>query len=163
MVTQRDYINIYSSTVDRVHQAVFISDAPTPFAICPFQSLGFTDTRKRMHLNVFKQIPDTFQNACIACSLPIFKVGIGLRKKYYFHISSNVTTRPRPFLMSSSPCCKISTIAGEDMIYSVSSIVCFLADNFLRYLTAFFISPSSSAMILSSRNNSAFNSIAVII
>ena len=70
----------------------------------------------------------------------------------WHYISSSVTTRPRPFLMSSSPWRRISTIFGEDIIYSVSSIVCFWAVIFLRALMAFFIMPSSSEMMLSSRN-----------
>jgi len=79
-----------------------------------------------------------------------------------FHKSSSLMTRPRPSSISFWPWRIISTIAGEDMIYSVSSIACFCAVSFLRYLTAFFISPSSSAMILSSWNNSAFSCNAVI-
>ena len=163
MVTQRDYINIDPSTADRINQAVFICDAATPLAICPFQCFRFTDAREWMQLNVFKQVPNTLQNTLVTDTFPILKVDIGLWKKDYFHISSNVTTRPRPFLMSSSPWRRISTIAGDDMIYSVSSIACFLAESFLRYFKAFCIRLSSSAMILSSRKSSAFICSAVII
>ena len=49
-------------------------------------------------------------------------ININLRGKYYFHKSSNSTTLPFPCWRSSCPCFMISTIAGEDMRYSVSSI-----------------------------------------
>ena len=93
----------------------------------------------------------------------VLGIGIELRRKSYLHRSSIFTTLPRPFLMSSSPWRRISAMVGEDMRYSVSSIACFLAESFLRYFTAFCIRLSSSAMMLSSRNNSALSCSAVII
>ena len=65
-------------------------------------------------------------------AFPIIQVFFGLGKQYYFHISSSVTTFPLPFLISSSPLRKISTISGDDIIYSVSSMVLCLAVILLR-------------------------------
>ena len=162
MIAQREYINVHFSVTNGINQAVFVVNTATPLAVCSFQSFRFTQPRKRMLKNIFKQCSDTFKYARISLLFPITQVVFGLWKQYYFHISSNVTTRPRPFLISSSPWRRTSTISGEDMIYSVSSIVCFWAVILLRALMAFFIMPSSSEMMLNSRNNSAFNCSAVI-
>ena len=74
----------------------------------------------------------------------ILQVFCCLGKKRYFLISSNVTTLKLPFFMSSSPLRKISTIAGEDIIYSVSSIARFFADSFLRAFKTDNVRPVSS-------------------
>jgi len=163
MITKRKDINIDHSITDGIYQPMFVSNAtaPDPLQIT-FQRLWFTNTRKWVLKNVFKQLRYAFHNSLIACRLPICQILFGFRHQLYFHKSSSLMTRPRPSSISFWPWRKISTIAGEDMIYSVSSIACFCAVNFLRYLTAFFISPSSSAMMLSSRNNSAFSCNVVI-
>ena len=157
MIAQREYINVHFSATNGINQAMFVVNTATPFAVCPFQRFRFTQARKGMLKNVFKQCSDTFKYACFSLLFPIAQVVFSLWQQYYFHISSNVTIRPRPFLISSSPWRRTSTISGEDMIYSVSSIVCFWAVILLRALIAFFIMLSSAEIMLSSRKSSAFN------
>lgn len=157
MVTQRNNINIHLSTTNGINQTILIIYTTTPLAAGSFQCFWFAKTREWMQQNIFKQRSDAFKYACISLFFPLIQVVFSLWKQYYFHISSSFTTRPRPFLMSSSPWRRISTIFGDDMIYSVSSIARFWAVIFLRAFMAFFIMPSSSEMILNSRNNSAFN------
>ena len=163
MITQRKNIDINHPITNGIHQTVFVCDAAAPQTMLfSFQWFGFADTSKRMFKNICQQGRDTLHYAFIPCPLPILQIFFGSGKKLYFHISSNLITRPRPFLMSSCPCRIISAIAGEDIRYSVSSIACFFAVNFFRYFTAFCIRLSSSAIMLNSRNNSAFNCNAVI-
>ena len=162
MVTQRNNINIHHSAANGINQAMLIIYTTTPLAVGPLQRFWFTKARERMLQNVFKQSSNAFKYACVPFLFPIIQVIFRLWKQYYFHISSSVTTRPRPFFISSSPWRRISTIFGEDMIYSVSSIVFFWAVIFLRAFMAFFNMPSSSEMMLSSRNSSAFNCSVVI-
>ena len=163
MKTHRKDIYIYHAITDGIHQTVFIGNTTAPDTMqVAFQWLRFSNASERMLKNVFQQFCNALHDAFIASCLPIGQVFFSFRHEFYFHISSSLMTRPRPSSMSFSPWRMILTISGEDMIYSVSSIACFFADNFLRYLTAFFIKFSSSAMMLSSRNNSAFNCNAVI-
>ena len=162
METCRNDIDINPSTTNGVNQVMLIINAAAPFTLFTSKRFRFAYTLKRMLQNVSKQGSNAFQNTCVTSLFPVLQVFCCLGKKRYFHISSNVTTLKLPFFMSSSPLRKISTIAGEDIIYSVSSIARFFADSFLRAFKAFFIKPSSSAMILSSRNNSAFSCNAVI-
>ena len=163
MVTQRKNIYVNSTFADRINESVLVVNSTAPFTIGSLQKFRFANARKWMLLNIFKQGSDTFQNSCVRFAFPIIQVFFGLGKQNYFHISSSVTTLPLPSLISSSPLRRISTISGDDIIYSVSSMVLRLAVILLRAFKAFFISPSSSAMMLNSRNNSAFNSNAVMI
>ena len=164
MESQRKHIDINHAVANGINQAVLIGDAAAPKTMqLSLQWLGFSYACKGMLKDVSKQLCDALHNALIAYCFLIRQVLLCPGHKLYFHKSSSFITWPRPFLMSSSPWRRISTIAGEDMIYSVSSIACFLAESFLRYFTAFFIRLSSSAMILSSRKSSAFICSAVII
>lgn len=95
--------------------------------------------------------------------LGICQIVFGLWQELYFHISSNAITRPRPILMSSWPCHRISAMAGDDIRYSVSSTAFLEAVSFLRYFKVLDIKFSSSTMMLNSRSISAFNCTAVII
>lgn len=95
--------------------------------------------------------------------LGVCQIVFGLWQELYFHISSNAITRPRPILMSSWPCHRISAMAGDDIRYSVSSTAFLEAVSFLRYFKVLDIKFSSSTMMLNSRSISAFNCTAVII
>ena len=163
MIACRDDIYINFPAAYRVNQSVLVCDATTLFAFFTLQWFWLANTLKRMFQDICKQGSDAFQNAHFTFALPILQVFCSLGKKSYFHISSNDITLKLPFLMSSSPCRRISTILGDDMIYSVSSIAYFFVVSFLRYFTAFCIKLSSSAMMLNSRKSSAFNCSAVII
>lgn len=163
MEAQRKNIDIYHSVTDRIYQPMLVSNTAAPQAMLfTLQRFGLTNSREGMFEYVSKQLRYSLHDTYVTSCFPICQIFFGSGHKLYFHISSSFITRPRPFLISSCPCRIISAIAGEDMRYSVSSIAFFWAVSFLRYLTAFFIRPSSSAIILSSRNNSAFSSIAVI-
>ena len=162
MVSQRENIYVNSTFADRIDKSMFVVNSTAPFTIGSLQKFRLANTRKWMLQNVSKQGSNALQNTCVACLLPVLQVLCCLGKKCYFHTSSNDTTLKLPFLMSSSPWRRISTMAGDDIIYSVSSIACFLAVILLRAFKAFFISPSSSAMMLNSRSSSAFNCSAVI-
>lgn len=163
MKTQREYIDINHSAADRIHQTVLIGNAAAPKAMLfTLQRLWLADSCKRMFKNVCKQSRNSLHDSLVASTLPISQILVRFGKKLYFHKSSSLTVRPRPSSISFCPWRMTSAIAGEDIKYSVSSIACFLAVNFLRYFTAFFIRFSSSAMMLNSRNNSAFSSNAVI-
>ena len=163
MVTKGKYIDIDHTAADGIHQTMLVCNSAAPQSmLLSFEWLWFTFTCERMFKNVSKQRRNTLHYPSIVGLLPILQILVSLGKKDYFHKSSNLTIRPFPFFISSCPWRMTSAIAGEDIRYSVSSIVCFLADSFLMALRAFFINPSSSAMMLSSRNNSAFNCNAVI-
>lgn len=164
METQRKHKDVNHAIAYGINQAMFIGDAAAPKAMqLSLQRLWFPNSRKGMLKDVSKQLCDAPHDALITYTFPICQVFFGLGHQLYFHRSSIFTTLPRPFLISSWPWRRISTMVGEDMRYSVSSIACFLAESFLRYFTAFCIKPSSSAMMLSSRNNSALSCSAVII
>ena len=162
MVPQGENIHIDKTTAYGIHNPMFVCDSTTPLSICTFKCFWLSNARKRMLQNIGQQCIDAFHDTFVANFFPIGKVFFGLGKNLYFHKSSSLTTRPLPFLISSSPWRRISTISGEDIIYSVSSIACFWAEILFRAFRAFFISPSSSAIMLSSRKSSAFTSIAVI-
>lgn len=131
-------------------------NSSTPLSTLTFQRLWLANTRKRMQLYIFKQGCDRFKNTWVTRVLPIISVSLCMFKQNYFHRSSMAIGSKLPLAIISSLSRRIFTISSGDMIYFVSSIACFLADNYLIYLTAFFIRPSSSAMMLSPRNNSAF-------
>ncbi len=162
MESHRKNKNVDTAVTDGIHQTVFICDAATPLTTLPLQRLWLANARKWMTLNVFQQIGNAFQNTLVTSSFPIIPVLLSLFEQNYFHRSSMAIDVKFPSAISFSPWRKISTMAGEDMIYSVSSIACFFAVNFFRYFTAFCIRLSSSAIMLNSRNNSAFNCNAVI-
>ncbi len=163
MEPHRKNIYVHHTITNGVHQSVLISNAAAPYTLhVTFQRLWFANPCKWVLKNIFKQLRYTFHYTFVACCFPVRQVFFSLGHELYFHISSSLMTRPRPSSISFWPWRIISTIAGEDMIYSVSSIAFFWAVSFLRYLTAFFMRPSSSAMMLNSRNSSAFNSNAVI-
>ncbi len=163
MIAQRKNIYVNHTITDGVHQSVLISNATAPNTLqVTFQRFWFANPCKWVLKNIFKQLRDTFHYTFVACSLPVLQVFFSPGHELYFHKSSSLMTRPRPSSISFWPWRIISTIAGEDMIYSVSSIACFWAVNFLRYFTVFFIRPSSWAMMLNSWNSSAFNSDVII-
>jgi len=162
MIAHRENEYINTAVADRVHQAVFVSNSAAPFAVLALQRLRFANSRKRMLLYVFKQSRNAFENTLITLAFPIVSILPGSFEKNYFHKSSIAMGLKLPSAISFSPWRRISTISGEDMIYSVSSIFCFWAVIFLRAFMAFFIMPSSSEMMLSSRNSSAFNCSVVI-
>ena len=164
MITQGKHIDINHAIADGIHQTVLICDASAPKTLLiAFQGFGLPYSSEGMVKDICKQRRYPFHDTLVACFLPVFQIFLCFGKKLYFHISSSLMTRPRPFFMSSWPCRIISAIAGEDIKYSVSSIACFLAVNFLRYFTAFCIKLSSSAMMLNSRKSSAVNCNAVLI
>lgn len=164
METHRKHIYINHPITDRIHETVFVSNSAAPYTMqVAFQRLWLANASKRVLKNIVKQFCYALHNALIACCFPICQVFVGPGHELYFHISSNLTTRPRPSSMSFCPWRIILTISGEDIMYSVSSIACFWAVNFLRYLTAFFMRFSSSAITLNSRNNSAFSCNVVIL
>ena len=163
MESQGYNVNKNHPIANGIDQAMLIRYTPTPKSLLlSFQRFGLANSCKRMANDILKQGRDTFHNTFVACLLPVLKVFVRPGKEYYFHNSSILTTRPRPFLMSSCPCRITSAMAGEDIRYSVSSIVFFWAAILFNAFNAFFIRPSSSAMILSSRNSSAFNCNVVI-
>lgn len=157
MVAQRYNINVDSFATDGINQTMLVSYTTRPFSAFSPQRFRLTNPIKRMFHNICQQRRDAFHNTHIPCLFPIFQIFICLWKNYYFHKSSNFTIRPLPFLMSSSPCLRISTIAGDDIMYSVSSIITFFAARRFRDFTAFFIKPSSSDITLSAPKSSEFN------
>lgn len=163
METQRKHKDVNHAIANGIYQAMFIGDAAAPKTMQhSLQRLRLTNSSKGMLKDVGKQLCDALHDALVAYSFPICQVLLGLGHQFYFHRSSSFTTLPRPFLMSSSPWRRISTMVGEDMIYSVSSTACFLAASFLRYFNAFCIKLSSSTMMLNSRKSSALSCNAVI-
>lgn len=164
MVSQRKNINVHSPVAYGVNQTMLVCNTTTPQTmLLSLQWFWLTDASKWVLKNISQQRRNTLHNAFISCLLPIFQVFFGSGKELYFHKSSSLITRPRLFLMSSCPCLIISAMAGEDIRYSVSSIACFLAVSLFRDFRAFFIRPSSSAMMLNSRNSSAFSCSDVIL
>lgn len=155
-----EYIN--PTFTDGINQSMFVGDASAPFAIRAFQRFWLANTGEWMRLNVFQQFSDAFNDLLITRFNPVFLVSPSLLQKNYFHKSSRAIGVKFPSSISLSPSCKISTMAGEDMMYSVSSIVRFLATILLSAFTAFFIRLSSSDMTCKAAKSSEFNCKAVI-
>ena len=154
MEASRNNIDINLSTTYGVNQTMFIGNSPTPFAILAPQWFWLANARKWMFQNVFKQGSDTLQDTFVTRLFPVFQVFFSSWHELYFHKSSSLMTRPRPSLISSCPCLMTSTIAGDDMRYSVSSFARFFEASRFRDLTAFFIKSSSSEMIWSAPKSS---------
>ena len=155
MVTHREYIYIDSTAADRIDQTMFVRNSTTPFPlVVALKWFRFSYTSKGMLLNVLKQLSNAFHDFCITQLLPIVTVFLGFCEQYYFHKSSIDITEKLPFLMSSSPCLIISSNSSFGRIFSFI-ILCEVIR--FKALSAFFIKPSSSAMMLSSRNSSAFS------
>ena len=122
MIAERKYKNINTATADGINHTMFVSYSAAPFAVFALQWLRLSDTRKRMFLDILQQFCNALHNALIACLNPVISVLSGMFQKNYFHRSSMAIVSKLPSAISFSPSRRISTIFGDDIIYSVSSI-----------------------------------------
>ena len=125
MESHRKHKNVNAAITDGINQAMLVCDTTAPLAMLSFQRFRFTYAREGVLLNILQQIGNSFQNTFVASSFPVISVLFGLLEKHYFQMSSMDIGLKLPSAISLSPWRRISTIAGEDMIYFVSSITLF--------------------------------------
>lgn len=157
MTLQREDIDINSTIANGINHAVLISDAPAPLTLkVALQGFRLAKTGERMLLNVLKQFRYALHDFHVSCLLPVIVIFSGFLEQNYFHRSSMAIGWKLPFLISSSPWRTMSSSSARDIL--LSSLYFFAAIR-LSERTAFFISPSSLAMVCRAPKSSALSCI----